>query len=356
MVCGRRFVSFRNHNQKHSASTGGILLEMSYQLCLNCFNIKGNFKVCPYCGYVEGAQQKAAFQLRQGTILQDRYIIGEALGYGGFGITYRAYDTRLSIVVAVKEFYPASLVNRAEGESRVGIFSGDKAVEYQKLLGRFIEEARNMALFEKEQDVVNVFSHFEANGTAYIIMEYVEGTLLKKYIKENGKMPEKQACTCICAILTALQKIHDKGIIHKDVSPDNIFLLPSDQIKIFDFGAAKLQEDDGEKNLSVVVKAGYAPPEQYRSKGKQDHRVDIYAAGAVFYQLLTGERPMESLDRSMKDLLQLPSKKGIPVSPHVEAAVMKALSLNPKDRFGSAREFREAIQTPETQRRRWRPW
>ncbi len=331
---------------------------MYHQLCLNCFRIKGNFEVCRYCGYVEGAQQKAAFQLKQGTILQDRYIIGEALGYGGFGITYRAYDTVLSIVVAIKEFYPANLVNRAEGEVKVGIFSGNKAVDYQRQLGRFIEEARNMALFAKEKDIVNVFAYFEANGTAYIIMEYVEGILLKKYLKEKGKIPEAQACAYICAVLTAVQKIHDKGIIHKDVSPDNIFILSPNQIKIFDFGAAKLQEEETGKNSAVVVKAGYAPPEQYRSRGKQDSRIDIYAAGAVLYQMLTGERPMESLDRNQRDLLEPPSKKGIQVSPHVEEAVMKALSLKPENRFSSAEEFRMALQAPESEAKKkwWKLW
>ena len=329
---------------------------MGSQLCLNCFRIKGNYAVCPHCGYIEGMPQKSVFQLKPGTILQERYIIGEALGYGGFGITYRAYDTVLSIVVAVKEFYPARLVNRAEGEIRVGIFSGNKAVEYQRLLGRFIEEARNMALFAKEKDVVNVFAYFEANGTAYIIMEYIEGILLKKYLSENGKMQEEQACIYICAILAAIQKIHERGIIHKDVSPDNIFLTSVDQIKIFDFGAAKFQDGESDKNLSVVVKAGYAPPEQYRSRGAQDLRMDIYAAGAVFYQMLTGERPLESLDRVQADKLELPSKKGIQVSPHVEAALMKALSLKADDRFSSAEEFRMALLKPEEKKRRWKWW
>lgn len=330
---------------------------MSQLLCLNCFRIKGDYEVCPYCGYVEGSQPSAVFQLKPGTVLQSRYIIGEALGYGGFGITYRAYDTVLSIVVAVKEFYPAGLVNRAEGETQVGIFSGSKAVEYKNLLSRFIEEARNMALFAEEKDVVNVFTYFEANGTAYIIMEYIDGILLKKYLKQNGKMQEKQACTYICAVLTAVQKIHDKGIIHKDISPDNIFLVASDQVKIFDFGAAKFQNGNSDKNLSVVVKPGYAPPEQYRSRGKQDLRMDIYAAGAVLYHMLTGERPMEALDRNEKDLLIPPSGKGIQVRSGIEKAMMKALSLNPEERFNSAEEFRQALLVPETQKKRgWKWW
>ena len=320
---------------------------------MNCFKIKGDYEVCPYCGYIEGDRQESGFQLKPGTILKDRYIIGEALGYGGFGITYRAFDTILGKIIAIKEFYPTGLVNRAEGETKVGIFSGNKAVEYQRLLGRFIEEARNMALFDSEKDIVNVFTYFEENGTAYIIMEYIDGILLKQYLKEHGKIQEKQACDYICAVLTAVQKIHDKGIIHKDISPDNIFLTEDGGIKIFDFGAARLQQGEIEQNGVAVVKPGYTPPEQYRTASHQDYRMDIYAVGAILYQMLTGECPLEALDRVRQDRLQTPfglqtpSERGIPVSPHIEKAMMKALSLKVEERFSSAEEFRQALLAPE---------
>lgn len=329
---------------------------MSRPLCLNCFRIKGNYDMCPYCGYVEDEPPKEVFQLKPGTILQERYIIGESIGYGGFGITYKAYDTILSIIVAVKEFFPAGLVNRAEGEIKVGIFSGNKATEYEKLKNRFIEEARNLALFAKEKDIVNVFDYFEANGTAYIIMEYVDRPIMKQVMKETGKLQEEQAVHYICAVLKAVQKIHNQGIIHKDVSPDNIFLISEDQIKIFDFGAAKLKNGEIEKNMSIVVKAGYAPPEQYRSNSKQDARMDIYAAGAVLYQLLTGEKPMEALDRCEKDELRSPIKLGVKCSEHVDKAVMKAMALNPDDRYATAEEFCTALQMPEKKKKGWRWW
>lgn len=328
---------------------------MSQMLCLNCFNIKGGYEVCPVCGYVEGGPQKELFQLKPGTILQDRYIIGEAIGYGGFGITYKAYDSVLSIVVAIKEFYPAGLVSRAEGEVQVSIFSGEKAEQYKKLRNRFVEEARNMALFAKEKDIINVFTYFEENETAYIIMEYVDRPILKEVLKQRGKFTEEAACKYLCAVLVAIQKIHSRGIIHKDISPDNIFVLDEERVKLFDFGAARFQGGENEKHLSVVVKAGYAPPEQYRSKGQQDIRMDIYAAGAVLYQMLTGHRPMEALERGIQDQMLPPSKMGCTVQPHVERALMKALSLKADDRFSSADEFREALMTPD-KKKGWRWW
>lgn len=153
---------------------------MANQLCFQCFKVKGEYEVCPHCGYKEGTAAKQACQLAPGTVLSGRYIIGTSIGFGGFGITYKAYDTVLGIVVAIKEFYPAGLVSRAAGEVKIGIFSGDKEAEFKRQLARFLEEARNMAIFSKEKDIVNVFDFFEENQTAYIIMEFIEGQLLKE--------------------------------------------------------------------------------------------------------------------------------------------------------------------------------
>ncbi len=134
---------------------------MAGRICFWCFQAKGNRAVCPHCGYEQGGGQEQAYQLAPGTVLHKRYVIGVSIGFGGFGITYKAFDTMLRMIVAVKEFYPAGLVNRAGGEKKVGIFSGEKKAEFQKQLARFLEEARNMALFSKEQDIVNVYDFFE---------------------------------------------------------------------------------------------------------------------------------------------------------------------------------------------------
>lgn len=324
---------------------------MNSVLCVNCFRIKGDYEICPFCGYIQGDSPKELFQLKPGTILQDRYIIGEAIGFGGFGITYKAYDTVLGIIVAIKEFYPSGLVNRAEGEKKIGVFSGSKTQEFEKLFNRFLDEARNMALFEKESDFVKVYAYFRANNTAYIIMDYIENPSLKQYLNGHGKIEVQQACDYICAILTAIQKIHDKGIIHGDVSPDNIFVISDKQIKLFDFGAAKLQNENIMQKRTVVVKAGYAPLEQYRSKGLQDYRIDIYAAGAILYHMITGERPVEALERSQKDTLLSPSERGIKLPSYIEKAMMKALAMNPKERFSSAEEFKKALM--KGQKKKW---
>lgn len=316
---------------------------MENQLCFQCFKMKGSYGVCPHCGYEENTGAAQAYQLAPGTVLRGRYIIGVSIGFGGFGITYKAFDTVLSIVVAIKEFYPAGLVNRGEGEVKVGIFSGEKEEEFKRQLNRFLEEARNMAIFSKEKNIINVFDYFEENQTAYIIMEYVDAPVLKECLKEKGRFPAEEAEGYILAILDALSKVHSHGIIHKDVSPDNIFILGENSIKLFDFGAAKFQGTETERTEDVVVKAGYTPPEQYRSKNQQGAFMDIYAAGAVLYEMVTGEKPMEAPDRSVEDALKRPSEFGIEIEEQLERVILKALALKPELRFQTAEQMKEAI-------------
>lgn len=313
---------------------------MAAKICFWCFKSKGNQLVCPYCGYAQGSDSEQAYQLSPGTVLHKRYVIGISIGIGGFGITYKAFDAMLRMIVAVKEFYPAGLVNRGGGEKKVGIFSGEKKAEFQKQLARFLEEARNMALFSKEQDIVNVYDYFAENQTAYIIMEYVDAPLLKDELKKRRFSPE-EAGGYMLAILTALEKVHGHNIIHKDISPDNIFLTGEDSIKLFDFGAARLE--GSERTEAVVVKAGYTPPEQYTSQDVQSLSMDIYAAGAVFYEMLTGMKPVDSRDRVMKDELKELGACGVRTDEYLQRIIFKAMALEPRLRFQTAREFKEAL-------------
>lgn len=313
---------------------------MAGRICFWCFQAKGNRAVCPHCGYEQGGRQEQAYQLAPGTVLHKRYVIGVSIGFGGFGITYKAFDTMLRMIVAVKEFYPAGLVNRAGGEKKVGIFSGEKKAEFQKQLARFLEEARNMALFSKEQDIVNVYDFFEENQTAYIIMEYVDAPLLKEELKKR-RFSQEEAGGYMLALLEALGKVHGNHIIHKDISPDNIFLTGPDSVKLFDFGAARLQGT--ERTEAVVVKAGYTPPEQYTSQDLQSLNMDIYAAGAVFYEMITGVKPLDSRDRVMKDELKGLKECGVRADEYLQRIIFKAMALEPRLRFQTAGEFKEAL-------------
>ena len=215
---------------------------MASELCMNCFSVKGQYDVCPFCGYVEGTKPKQPHYLTPGTILWNRFIVGTVIGAGGFGITYKCFDTTLGVTVAAKEFYPAGLVNRSPGECRVGLLSGDKEGQYKERLQRFLMEAQSVAQFGKAKDIVNVFDFFEENGTAYIIMEYIDGVLLKDYLEKQGIIDPEAAMSVIMPVIEAVKKIHSKGIIHRDISPDNIFITSENTIKVFDFGAAQLND------------------------------------------------------------------------------------------------------------------
>ena len=184
---------------------------MASELCMNCFTVKGQYEVCPFCGYVDGTPPKQPHYLMPGTLLGNRFIVGTAIGAGGFGIIYKCFDTTLGVTVAVKEFYPAGLVNRAPGERRVGLLSGDKAEQYKERLERFLMEAQSVAQFGKAKDIVNVFDFFEENGTAYIIMEYIatdenQNRLMKDYLDKMGVLEPEAAMSIIMLIIEAVKK------------------------------------------------------------------------------------------------------------------------------------------------------
>ena len=316
---------------------------MASELCMNCFSVKGQYEVCPFCGYVEGTPPKQPHYLIPGTILGNHFIVGTVIGFGGFGITYKCFDTTLGVTVAVKEFYPAGLVNRSPGERKVGLLSGDKREQYKERLKRFLMEAQSVAQFGKAKDIVNVYDFFEENGTAYIIMEYIDGVLLKDYLDKQGAMEPEAALSIIMPIIEAVKKIHSKGIIHRDVSPDNIFIASEDSIKIFDFGAAQLNDSKEGMAAEKIIKVGYSPLEQYRDKSRQGFYTDIYSAGAILYEMLTGIKPVESTEREFKDELKSPLELNVKISPNTDRAVMEALAVRPELRFQGIQQFEEAL-------------
>lgn len=317
---------------------------MASELCMNCFNIKGQYDVCPFCGYAEGTPPKQPHHLVPGTILRNQFIIGTVIGFGGFGITYKCFDTTLGVTVAVKEFYPAGLVNRSPGESQVGLLSGEKAEQYKEQLKRFLMEAQSVAKFGKAKDIVNVYDFFEQNGTAYIIMEYIDGILLKDYLEKQGAMHPEAARKLIFPIIEAVKKIHKEGIIHRDISPDNIFIMDEETIKVFDFGAAILNDSEEGMAAEAVIKVGYSAPEQYRDRARQDFFTDVYSVGAILYQMLTGVKPLESTEREYKDTLKSPHELGAELSSNMDRAVMEALAVQPELRFQNIYQLENALQ------------
>lgn len=282
--------------------------------------------------------------LRKGTRLIGRYTIEGVLGQGGFGITYLGIDELHEKKVAIKEFFPQGIVTRnIEYQDTVTVtFVGEKE-NYEKGKERFLKEARTMAKFSKDEGIVKALDFFEINNTAYIVMEYLEGITLKQYLRENQRIAPEDLIELLVPLIESLDEIHSQGMIHRDISPDNIMVLPDGRIKLMDFGAARDYTEFGEKSLSIVLKPGYAPPEQYQTHGIQGPWTDIYALCATMYKCITGENPPDAIDRVIDDHLKKISEFGITIPQQVESVIIKGMSVSAKDRYQDIKDFCEDL-------------
>ncbi len=310
------------------------------KLCPNCMNeAKGD--ICSHCGYDRSKGQDNAHALRPLTILSGKYIIGNVIGEGGFGITYIGFDLNLEMKIAVKEFYPNGFVTRESSvTSTVTEYTTNDSAQYQKWKDSFVKEARNLAKFSNLPGIVHVRDFFQENNTAYIIMEYVEGETLKSHLKKRmSPVSVGETLEMMKPVIKSLSKVHAAGIIHRDISPDNIMIQSGGDVKLIDFGAAREFESGNEKSMSVLLKPGYAPEEQYRTRGEQGPWTDVYALSATIYRCITGVKPVESMERMRVDELKKPSAMGINISPETEAVILKGMSVYAENRIRSMDEL-----------------
>ena len=313
-------------------------------LCYNCFREKPDDGPCPYCGFdLAENEKKFPVALRVGTVLNNRYIVGRVLGQGGFGITYLAWDTKLEAKVAVKEFMPNEIATRVGTTVSVAVESRTQDFTYGA--ERFQEEARTLAKFMGQPNIAGVTDYFDENDTSYFVMDYIEGISFKTYIANHGgKVSVEDACNVMIPVLQALTAVHAEGFIHRDVTPDNIYITKDGMVKLLDFGSARYSIGDKSKSLDVILKVGYAPKEQYIRRSRQGPFTDVYSCAACFYAALTGFLPPESLERLDNDTLVPVSQCGIDIPEYLDKAILKGLAVQPEDRFQSAAEFLDAIE------------
>ena len=315
--------------------------------CYSCFKeYEEEYDVCPFCGTVKNDQPQEPIYLVPGTVLSNRYIIGEFVGAGGFGVIYKAWDKTLEIVVAVKEFYTSRLMTRAQGNKEVIINKKEEIKqEYEYRKQRFLAEARNMAKFSNHRSIPNVFEYFEENGTAYIVMELLNGQGLNEYLRQSEEKVDRDfAIHVINEVGKALISLHEKGIIHRDVAPDNIYICSDKELKIklLDLGAASLQ-DSTDAAIDKILKPGYSPVEQYNDSQNIGAWTDVYALGATLYVMLTGIKPDESTNRKISDTLVPPHELDNSIPENLSNAVMKAMSVDKLLRFKKVEDFLKAI-------------
>ena len=318
-------------------------------LCYNCFQQKpdGNGP-CPYCGFdLAENQEKFPMALKAGTVLNSRYTVGRVLGQGGFGITYVAWDEKLAARVAVKEYMPGELAARMDGKT-LTVMTAAKRDDFAYGQERFKEEAQILAKFMGQPNIAGVTDYFDENGTSYFVMDYIEGISFKTYIaNQGGKVSVQEALDVMIPVLRALTAVHAEGFIHRDVTPDNIYITKDGNVKLLDFGSARYSIGDKSKSLDVILKVGYAPKEQYIRRGRQGPYTDVYSCAACLYAAITGYLPPESLERLDQDTLTRPSEAGAEIPLYLERAILKGLAVQPEDRFQTAGEFLDALESQE---------
>lgn len=315
--------------------------------CLLCFKeYSADLHNCPFCGASEEIPPNEPIQLSPGTILNGRYLIGTAIGSGGFGILYKAWDLKLETEVAVKEFFCSRLMTRAAGMSDVIVGKKSETVtehEYRK--ARFLDEARNLAKFTDSKFIPNVFEFFEENNTAYFVMELLHGEDLSHYLKKHGgKIPVDFAVFIATETGNALSLLHSKGIVHRDVAPDNIFIISDGELHsvLLDLGAAYLP-DASHEVIDIILKPGYSPPEQYDSMKGVGVWSDIYALGATVYAAITGVKPDEASNRKIEDKVLPPHEIDANIPENLSNTVMKAMAVEPHMRFKTVKDFLKAL-------------
>jgi serine/threonine protein kinase len=315
--------------------------------CAGCLSLLSADGSCPACQWNDSAYPETHEHLARHTLLADRYYIGRALGQGGFGITYMAWDERLDRAMAIKECFPRDYAARLTDRTTVRAQSGERGEYFHYALRSFLDEARRLARFSTHPNIVPIADHIDANGTSYLVMTYLEGMTLKDYVaSQGGRIPYADAYQILMPAMDALREVHSHGIVHRDVSPDNIFITRGKQVKLIDFGAARFALGEHSQNLSMILKEGFAPWEQYESKARQGPWTDVYAVAATMYRCVTGQMPPRAPDRILDDGLE-PASKYVPeIAPEVGIALAKGLAVRATQRIQSVEEFQRSLPNP----------
>lgn len=310
---------------------------MQMNRCVNCMEEIEGYP-CPRCGFDLGKMSQPPFALPWNTILHGRYLVGKVLGQGGFGITYVGWDLLLDMKVAIKEYYPTGQATRQNASTRlVWYTTGGRAPEGEGG-NAFLKEARKMAKIGGIPEIVRVLDTFCENETAYIVMEFVEGETLKGLAERNGTMSFDQCAQLLLPLLEGLGKVHAQGLIHRDISPDNIMRQADGTLRLLDFGAAKDTSVQKNSVSQLVAKHGFSPVEQYASGGQVGPWTDVYALCATMYYLLSGEAPPEALERLDRDTLDF-SRVRAPLTEGQRAILAAGLAVRPENRTQSVDEL-----------------
>lgn len=322
------------------------------KLCMGCMEeIEDHMSKCPFCGYEERACVQESYYLQPGSVVGGKYIVGRALKYTGYTVSYLGMDAERNCKVTLSEYLPSEFSTRSEGDAEVTIYSGDALEQFNQGLMSFLNEGSKLQKLGQVSGIAQVYDCFAENDTGYLVSEYQQSMTLLQEQLENGKrysMPE--AKKIICCLLAGLQKVHAAGVLHCDIAPDNILIGEDGMPKLTDFGSSKYATTSHSKSLAIILKQGYAPEELYRSQGQRGPWTDIYALAAVMYHMLTGKVPPESVDRALEDEMPIPSKQGVAITQAEENALLNAMNVYQNDRTKTAAEFQRELNSKDVKR------
>ncbi len=321
------------------------------KLCLGCMRqIQDRESACPYCGFDERRNRQEAYYLKPGTVIAGRYIVGKALHYDGFIITYIGWDAKNKCRVSIQEYMSSDFATRVEGDKEVTIYSGDAQEEYMKGFTLFLNEGNAMQKLPGITGIAAVCDCCAENATGYLITEYLSGKTLKDILSTGKRFTFEQAEQLLMPLLQSLSVLHQAGIMHYDIAPQNILLTDDGTARLINFGSARFVTTAKSRSLAVLVKQGYAPEEQYRTHGEKGSWSDVYAIAAVFYHMITGAVPEESIKRGVQDNLKEPSKYGVDIPKSAENALMNALNVYTKDRTKTIQQFCQELKDKNVRR------
>lgn len=316
--------------------------------CVGCMKPLTAEGRCAYCGLQQDKYRPIPRCLRPGMCLRDRYVLGRVLGEGSFGISYIAWDCLLDTVVAIKEYFPASLVSRhiseEDEDTNVYIYEKRESQKYQESLKKYLGEAKSLSAYYDLDGIVSVRDFFYANNTAYIVMGYVDGISVKEYVEKNGPIEGEKFLRMLEPVIQSLAKVHQTGVLHRDISPDNMLLTRDEKLVLIDFGAARKENINMTHSMTVVFKRGFSPEEQYRTRGQQGAWTDVYALCATAYYALTGKAPDESIQRVLEDdMPSLTEMTDVDLPMQQKRAFMKGMTVDFHHRYQTMDELYQGL-------------
>lgn len=316
---------------------------------------------CAYCGLQQDKYRPIPRCLRPGMCLRDRYVLGRVLGEGSFGISYIAWDCLLDTVVAIKEYFPASLVSRhiseEDEDTNVYIYEKRESQKYQESLKKYLGEAKSLSAYYDLDGIVSVRDFFYANNTAYIVMGYVDGISVKEYVEKNGPIEGEKFLRMLEPVIQSLAKVHQTGVLHRDISPDNMLLTRDEKLVLIDFGAARKENINMTRSMTVVFKRGFSPEEQYRTRGQQGAWTDVYALCATAYYALTGKAPDESIQRVLEDdMPSLTEMTDVDLPMRQKRAFMKGMTVDFHHRYQTMDELYQGLYQQGRDKKRLGVW